>query len=161
MSSKISRRHTRGQKKMRGSGWFFSDPPPRVVNYETGAFQFYDPMTRSSKVYDPTLCGVRNFNPMTDNLNLPVNPQIPAPRLLNNTTGVIEFVDPMTRNTRRFDPKNGITMELGSNSFGNKFGYQPICGPRMQGGKLTKHIMKRSKTRKTHRNKKINNFQMK
>jgi hypothetical protein len=155
MSSKISRTRARKQKKMRGSGWFFSDPPPRVVNAETGAFQFYDPMTRTSKVYDPTICGVRNFNPMTDNLNLPVNPQIPAPYLITNRTGnVIQFVDPITGNTRRFDLNSGITMELGPNSFGNKFGYQPICGPKMQGGKLTKRGNKGSKKRKTRRNKK-------
>jgi hypothetical protein len=160
MSSKIYRRHTRKQKKMRGSGWFFSDPPPRVVNYETGAFQFYDPMTRSSKVYDPTLCGVRNFNPMTDNLNLPVNPQIPAPRLLNNETGDIEFVDPMTRGKRYFETMTGITkvddMEttyIGHTASG-KLIKKPICGPRMQGGKLTKRGNKGSKKRKTCRNKK-------
>jgi hypothetical protein len=152
---------------MRGSGWFFSDPPPRVVNYETGAFQFYDPMTRSSKVYDPTLCGVRNFNPMTDNLNLPVNPQIPAPRLLNNETGDIEFFHPMTLSTRYFETMTGITkvddreITYIGHTASSKWIKRPICGAKMQGGKLTKHIMKRSKTRKTHRNKKINNFQMK
>ena len=150
MSSKISRRHTRRQKKMRGSGWFFSDPPPRLVNYETGAFQFFDPMTRTSKVYDPTTCGVRNFNPMTDNLNLPINPQIPAPSL---TGDKIQFFHPMTGNTRRFDTKTGITEEMGPNSFGNKFGYQPICFPNNRiGGKLKKRGVKGSKTRKARRN---------
>jgi hypothetical protein len=160
MSSKICRRHTRRQKKMKGSGWFFSDPPPRVVNYETGAFQFYDPMTRSSKVYDPTLCGVRNLNPMTDNLNLPVNPQIPAPILYRVPSQIgdfiyIEFFHPMTGNTRKFNVKTGITEEVNDNYFEKKYRYQPVCSANNPiGGKLTKRIMKRSKTRKTRRNKK-------
>jgi hypothetical protein len=153
MSSKIFRRHTRRQKKLtdgplqQGSGWFSNPTPtPKIVNFQTGAFQFFDPLTSSLKVYDPNICGTRELNPTIDNLNTQVDPQV-VTQLINNKTGDIQFVDPMTRNTRRYETITGITKQMDPT---RGFVYMPICFPQNKsyGGKLRKRRLKSCKTRK-------------
>lgn len=135
--------------------------PPQVVNPNTGAFKFLDPMTNTQKVFDPTTSTIRVATPQ----DMPVDPrmvQFPLEPYPYNNQIYIKFIDPLTGIFKLFNPTTSIIMAYypNTNSFNPVSYAQPMMGnlpPFRYGGKLNKHVLKESKTRKggkTYRNKK-------
>ena len=143
--------------------------PPQVVNPNTGAFKFLDPMTNTQKVFDPTTSTIRVATPQ----DMPVDPRMvqfsPPSFVPFNNDYYIKFIDTATRYPKLFNPRTSIIMAYNPTTaqFNPDRCPQPMIGNPQQmmgnpqlfgyGGKLNKHGVKGSKTRKggkTRRNRK-------
>jgi hypothetical protein len=134
---------------------------PQVVNTNTGAFKFLDPMMKVYKLFDPATSTIRLASPQ----DMPVDPRMvpyPPESYPYNNEIYIKFTDPLTGIFKLFNPTTNIIMGYypNTNSFNPVSYAQPMMGnlpPFRYGGKLNKHVLKESKTRKggkTYRNKK-------
>lgn len=134
---------------------------PQLVNPNTGAFKFLDPMMKGYKVFDPTRSTIR----LASAQDIPVDPrmvQSPPESYPYNNEIYIKFTDPVTGYPKLFNPTTNIIMAYypNTNSFNPVSYAQPMMrNPQLfgYGGKLNKRDSKESKTRKgrkSRRNKK-------
>lgn len=83
-------------------------PPPQLVNSNTGAFKFLDPMMNVYKVFEPTTSTIRELNPQ----DIPAPPtNYQTPRIVPyNGMPHIKFYDPVTRSDRLFNLMTNMIM---------------------------------------------------